>query len=131
MSRASATVTEFSRGTRRTHDLIESDKVVGTNVYRPNGEKIGSIERLMIDKYSGQVAYAVMSFGGFLGLGHEHYPVPWPRLDYEPKHEGFVVDISDAELKNAPKFESGDEWWSDPKRGETIYGYYRVPPYWV
>jgi hypothetical protein len=128
---ASASVTEFNRGTRRTHDLIESDKVVGTNVYRPNGEKIGSIERLMIDKYSGQVAYAVMSFGGFLGLGHEHYPVPWPRLDYEPKHEGFVVDISDAELKNAPKFESGDEWWSDQKRGEKIYGYYRVPPYWV
>jgi hypothetical protein len=86
----------------------------------------------MIDKFSGQVAYAVMSFGGFLGLGHEHYPVPWPRLDYEKKHGGFVVNISDEELKNAPKFDPGEEWdWSDTKRGETIYGYYRVPPYWV
>lgn len=115
---------------RYTHDLIESDKVVGTNVYRDGGEKIGKIERLMIDKVGGQVAYAVMSFGGFLGLGHEHYPVPWPRLDYDPKLEGFRVNISDQELKNAPKFDPGDDW-ADAKEGETIYGYYRVPPYWV
>jgi sporulation protein YlmC with PRC-barrel domain len=130
MSRAATLAPTQER--RFTHDLIESDKVVGTNVYRSNGEKIGTIERLMIDKFSGQVAYAVMSFGGFLGLGHEHYPVPWPRLDYEKKHKGFVVNISDDELKNAPKFDPGEEWdWADTKRGETIYGYYRVPPYWI
>jgi hypothetical protein len=117
---------------RVTHDLIESDKVVGTNVYRPNGDKIGKIERLMIDKFSGQVAYAVMSFGGFLGMGHEHYPVPWALLDYEKKQEGFVVNISDDQLKNAPKFDPGDEWdWADSKRGESVYDYYRVRPYWI
>ena len=117
---------------RVTHDLIESDKVVGTNIYRPNGDKIGKIERLMIDKFSGQVAYAVMSFGGFLGLGHEHYPVPWALLDYEKKFAGFAVNISDDQLKNAPKFDPGEDWdWTDSKRGATVYDYYRVRPYWI
>jgi sporulation protein YlmC with PRC-barrel domain len=63
--------------TRETASLIGSDKVEGTNVYRSNGDKIGAIERIMIDKQSGKVGYAVMSFGGFLGIGHDHYPVPW------------------------------------------------------
>jgi hypothetical protein len=128
MSRAATRAPER----RFTHDLIESDKVVGTSVYRANGEKIGKIERLMIDKYSGLVAYAVMSFGGFLGLGHEHYPIPWALLDYEKSHQGFVVNINDEQLKNAPKFDPGDDWgWADNKRGESVYGYYRVPPYWI
>ena len=68
MSRTAAMPGSHER--RETHDLIGSDRVEGTNVYRSNGDKIGSIERIMIDKYSGQVAYAVMSFGGFLGIGH-------------------------------------------------------------
>ena len=58
------------------HSLIASDKVEGTNVRRPNGDKIGEIERVMIDKVSGKVAYAVMSFGGFLGMGEDYYPLP-------------------------------------------------------
>lgn len=61
-------------GTRETSKLIASDKVEGTPVYRSSGEQIGRIERLMIDKLSGKVAYAVMSFGGFLGMGEDHYP---------------------------------------------------------
>jgi hypothetical protein len=130
MSRAAAMPGSHER--RETHDLIGSDKVEGTNVYRSNGDKIGTIERIMIDKYSGQVAYAVMSFGGFLGLGHEHYPVPWPRLDYNKKLGGFEVNISDKELENAPKFEPGsDDEWTGADKGREIYAYYRVPPYWV
>src|SRR5437660_5353192 len=81
--------TEFTRmattrtdETRESYDLIGSDKVEGTNVYRSDGEKVGSIERVMLEKRSGKVAYAVMSFGGFLGLGHDHYPIPWARLSY-------------------------------------------------
>jgi hypothetical protein len=85
---------------RETHDLIGSDKVEGTNVYRSNGEKIGQIERVMLEKTSGKVAFAVMSFGGFLGLGHDHYPVPWQRLTYNERLGGYEVDISDEELKS-------------------------------
>ena len=67
---------------RETSNLIASDKVEGTPVYRLNGDNIGQIERVMIDKISGKVAYAVMSFGGFLGIGEDYYPLPWSVLTY-------------------------------------------------
>jgi sporulation protein YlmC with PRC-barrel domain len=69
--------------TRETAGLIGSDKVEGTAVYDARGEKMGSIERVMIEKRSGQVAYAVLSFGGFLGLGSDYYPIPWASLSYD------------------------------------------------
>jgi len=62
---------------RETASLIGSDKVEGTAVYGPDNQKIGSVQRVMIDKISGKVAYAVISFGGFLGMGEDYYPVPW------------------------------------------------------
>jgi hypothetical protein len=110
-----------------TSTLIGSDKVEGTNVYRSSGEKIGSIERIMIDKRSGKVAYAIMSFGGFLGLGHEHYPVPWARLTYNTSLGGYELNISDAELKGAPKYSSEDWEWSSTHHRE-IHDYYNVVP---
>ena len=116
---------------RETHDLIGSDKVEGTNVYRSNGDKIGQIERIMLEKTTGKVAYAVMSFGGFLGLGHEHYPVPWSRLDYNPKLGGYEVNISDNELKGAPKYDPAKEWNWTGEQGRKVYDYYAVPPYWM
>lgn len=117
--------------TKLTHDLIESDRVEGTNVYRSDGTKIGSIERIMIDKYSGQAAYAVMSFGGFLGLGHDHYPIPWAKLDYNPELGGYEVNITDEELKAAPHFDPGKEYSWDTVQGQKIYGHYGVPTYWA
>ena len=70
------------------HQLISSEDVEGTNVYGVDGKKIGDIDHLMIEKVSGRVAYAVISFGGFLGLGHSHYPAPWAALKYDTKLEG-------------------------------------------
>jgi hypothetical protein len=117
---------------RETSSLIGSDKVEGTNVYRSNGDNIGSIERIMIDKLSGKVAYAVMSFGGFLGIGHEHYPVPWSLLTYNTKLGGYEVNISDQQLKGAPSYANDNDWdWEDRKRAQQVYDYYRVPPYWM
>jgi hypothetical protein len=112
------------------HDLIGSDRVEGTNVYRSDGTKIGEIERIMVDKYSGQVAYAVMSFGGFLGIGEDHYPIPWQRLTYNERLGGYEVNLTDSQLENAPKYATGEEWKWDPARGRQIYDYYGVPPYW-
>ena len=83
---------------RETVSLIGSDKVEGTPVYRSNGDRVGQIERVMIDKLSGKVAYAVMSFGGFLGLGEDHYPVPWSLLTYNRELGGYDVDLSDEQL---------------------------------
>ena len=77
-----ATQSALDTSTRETYSLIGSDKVEGTAVYRSNGEKVGRIERVMIDKINGKVAYAVMSFGGFMGIGEDYYPLPWSLLTY-------------------------------------------------
>src|SRR6266545_7264545 len=89
---------------RETLHLIGSDKVEGTKVYRSNGEKVGTIERVMLDKLTGRVAYAVMSFGGFLGIGHDHYPIPWSLLRYNTDLDGYEVNIEPAQLTGAPKY---------------------------
>jgi hypothetical protein len=118
--------------TRETHSLIGSDKVEGTNVYRSNGDRIGHIERVMIDKRSGKVAYAVMGFGGFLGLGEDYYPIPWSLLTYNERLDGYEVNISDAQLKGAPKYSQSEDWdWTDRARAQRVYDYYKVAPYWM
>jgi hypothetical protein len=110
---------------RETGSLIGSDKVEGTNVYRSNGDSVGEIERVMIDKQSGKVAYAVMSFGGFLGIGEDYYPLPWSRLTYNERLGGYEVNISENDLKNAPKYGKQQNWdWNDQRMNEvnTYYG---------
>jgi PRC-barrel domain len=117
--------------THSPHSLIASDRVEGTPVRRSNGEKIGSIERLMIDKVSGNVAYAVLSFGGFLGMGYKHAPIPWARLTYDTSLSAYRVELSNEELRNAPSTGAGEEFdWGDRSRELEIHNYYRVPPYW-
>ncbi len=116
---------------RETAGLIGSDKVEGTAVYRSNGDRIGTIDRLMIDKLSGKVGYAVMSFGGFLGIGDDHYPVPWSLLTYNTDLGGYEVNISDAQLRGAPRFAQGEDWERyDRDRETALYSYYGVTPYW-
>jgi hypothetical protein len=95
---------------RETVALIGSDKVAGTPVYRPDGDRVGQIERVMIDKLSGKVAYAVMSFGGFSGIGEDYYPLPWRLLTYNPEFGGYQVSIGEERLKGAPKFSSDQNW---------------------
>src|ERR1700745_3929485 len=98
----------------RSHQLIASDRVEGTAVRRPNGDMIGHIERLMIDKVTGKVSYAILSFGGFLGIGANLIPLPWGRLHYNPKFEAYELDIEDDELKAAPSFPADKDFdWGD------------------
>ena len=111
--------------TRETANLIASDKVEGTPVYRSNGERVGEIKRIMIDKISGKVAYAVMSFGGFMGIGEDYYQLPWSLLSYNPELEGYEVNLSESQLKNAPRYSKHENWdWSDRARERTINDYY-------
>jgi hypothetical protein len=86
-------------------NLIGSDKVEGTAVYGADRTKIGSIERVMIDKASGKVSYAVLSFGGFLGIGDDHYPLPWQSLKYDTSLGGYVTGVTETQLKGAPSDE--------------------------
>jgi hypothetical protein len=82
----------------------------------------------MIDKISGKVAYAVVSFGGFLGMGEDYYPMPWTKLDYDTSLGGYRVDITEDQLKGAPKFNRSTDWnWSDRSRDRTVYDYYSTP----
>ncbi len=116
---------------KETHDLIASDKVEGTKVYDADGEHVGSIERILVEKRSGKVSYAVLSFGGFLGMGHEHYPLPWSKLNYDEELGGYRVDVSRQQLEGAPKYDrEEDDYWT-AENGRRVYDYYGVAPYWI
>ncbi len=117
---------------RETGTLIGSDKVEGTAVFGANDIKIGSIERVMIDKRSGRVSYAVLSFGGFLGIGDDHYPLPWQSLKYDTNLGGYRTGITESQLKGAPKYGAAEDWDDGNRdRDTSIYDYYGVPPYWM
>lgn len=111
-----------------TVSLIGSDKVDGTAVYGADDQKIGAVQRVMIDKISGKVAYAVVSFGGFLGMGEDYYPVPWPNLKYDTRIGGYRVGITVDQLQGAPHFNRNTDWdWTDRARDRTVYAYYGTP----
>ena len=110
------------------HQLISSEDVEGTEVYDPAGKNIGKVDHLMIDKMSGRVAYAVISFGGFMGLGHSHYPVPWGALKYDTSLGGFRTSINQQQLKDAPEF--SDNSWGDRSWETRTHQHYNVPQYW-
>lgn len=114
-------------GRDEAHDLIASDKVEDTPVYRPDGEKIGRISHFMVGKRSGKVEYALLSFGGFLGMGKELRPVPWDALDYNIDLGGYVVSAEEDTLKNSPYIQKGHEPAWDKAYGMHIYGYWGVP----
>ncbi len=108
-----------------TASLIASDKVEGTSVYDPRGEKLGSIYTVMLDKQSGKVSYAVLSFGGFLGIGESYYPLPWTQLRYDTRLDGYVVSITEEQLKGAPRYERSDSVnWADTSWRSRIDTYY-------
>src|SRR3954463_15591246 len=100
---------------RETVSLVGSDKVEGTAVYGADAKKIGKIERVMIDKISGKVAYAVLTFGGFMGIGEDYYPLPWASLKYDTSLEGYVTGITERQLNGAPKYSKAQSWdWTNP-----------------
>lgn len=111
-----------------TSRLISSEKVDGTAVYDRRGERLGTVHHLMIDKVSGQVSYAVMSFGGFLGIGESYHPLPWKKLTYETRLGGYVVDVDRSRLEGAPSYRSSDTPnWSDPSYTGRIDQYWMMP----
>jgi hypothetical protein len=108
-----------------TLQLISSDKVEGTAVYSTTGEHLGSIYNVMIDKESGKVAYAVMSFGGILGLGSDYHPLPWDQLTYDRNQGGYVVKLTREQLEKAPAYSRSEtDPWDDPAYRSSIAAYY-------
>jgi PRC-barrel domain len=116
---------------RETSTLIAADKVQGTDVFNNGGDRLGSVHDLMIDKQTGQVAYAIMSFGGFLGIGNSYHPLPWSLLRYNQNLGGYVVELNESLLKSAPSYPIGTEpAWGDPEYESKLHDYYGVGPYW-
>lgn len=113
---------------RETGTLIGRDKVEGTAVYGADRQKIGSIERVMIDKSSGRVSYAVLSFGGFLGIGDDHYPLPWQSLKYDESLGGYIAGVTLKQLERAPRYGNDNAWnWSDASKARSVNDYYGIP----
>jgi len=110
--------------------LIAADQVEGTSIYSGKGESLGSVEDVMIDKVSGRIAYAIAGFGGFLGIGNRHYPLPWDKLKYDTRMGGYVVDLDRRVLEGAPSYSDAEvAGWQDPAWGRRVYDYYGTPPY--
>jgi hypothetical protein len=105
--------------------LISSERVTGTNVYNAAGDKLGSIETVMIDKRSGQVRFAVMSFGGFLGIGEKYHQLPWAGLTYDEEQSGYVVNLSREALEGAPSYGRDEvDSFDYDREGDAIDSYY-------
>jgi hypothetical protein len=121
-------------GAASAHPLIPAKRVNGATVFNQAGEAIGKVEDIAIDKRTGKVAYAILSFGGFLGLGDKHQPLPWSALDYDPGRGGYVVDVTEEFLRLAPKLDTAElSGWDDTPQREAFYNYYApsgVRPYW-
>lgn len=110
---------------------IRAKKVLGTSVKNRRGKKIGEIEDIVLDKQSNNIMFAIVSFGGFLGLGEKYHPLPWAALDYDEQSDGYIVDVSEETLRCAPagSIEELTRVDANALRDQT-YSYYRVNPYW-
>lgn len=104
--------------------MIASNKVEGTAVYGLDGDRLGSVYNFMVDKYSGKVEYAVMTYGGFLGMGTRYYPLPWKLLKYDTRIGGYRVEMTHRDLERAPSFDRNSEPRFDTAYGERVHGWY-------
>ena len=115
-----------------TASLISAGKVQGTNVYNAQGDSLGEVYDVMIDKRSGKIAYAVMSFGGFLGMGNDYHPLPWNTLKYDTRQGGYVVGLTKQQLEGAPHYGRNETpAWGDRNYEQGIHDYYKTAPYWA
>lgn len=120
----------------RHENLIVASRVKGASVFNLDGDRIGHIDDLSIERQSGQVRYALMSFGGFLGIGEKLHPLPWSVLKYNTEKMGYSVPLSRAELENAPSYtvdELAAYGGQDVDYRERLYQYYQpfgATPYW-
>ena len=107
-----------------TTDLIGSNKVDGTAVYDRDGTKLGTVYNFMVGKRSGKVAYAVLSFGGMLGIGGSYYPVPWNTLTYDTSKGGYVLGIDKDRIGSAPSYRAGEDPFASSGYGRQVTDYW-------
>ena len=112
-------------------DAIPASRVIGTAVYNTSGERIGTVEDVMLDKTSNSIMFAVVGFGGLLGIGEKYHAVPWAVLDYETDKGGYVVPFTREQLEKAPTSSIDALTGEDGARARNAaFEYYEVEPYW-
>ena len=115
------------QATSSANAVITSDRVTGTDVFNPAGDSLGSIDYLVIDKRSGIVRYAVLEFGGILGMGADRYPLPWAMLEYDLDKDGYVVPLEKEQLSDAPRHAGDARPDYDETYGRAVYAHYGTP----
>lgn len=124
-------ILEQQRVTDDAHELISSRRVEGTAVYNKDQQKLGSVHSVMIEKRSGRVAYALMSFGGFLGIAGRVHPIPWEMLTYDIDLDAYVVDLTNEQIRSAPTLQLDEaDRPRDRDYDEEVAGYYGRLPWW-
>jgi len=112
-------------------EVLSASTLIGDNVRNMNGEDLGKLEEIMLDLDEGRASYAVLSFGGFLGVGDKLFAIPWDALSVDTENEEIVLDIQKEQLENAPGFDK-DDWPKTTDRDwlVEVYSYYGYDPYW-
>lgn len=120
-----------ARAVRYTDIVAAKKTVIGSNVVNKHNEELGTIEDLVLDAGAGRIAYAVLSFGGFLGMGDKYFAIPWNAFHFNLKENRAVLNLDKKQLENAPGFDK-DNWpnMADSTWGTSIYKHYGYPPYW-
>ena len=112
-------------------DAIAASRVIGTAVYNTAGQKIGAIEDVMLEKTSNGIMFAVIGFGGFLGIGEKYHAIPWSALDYEKSRGGYVVPFTMVQLQAAPVYSINELTGNDGQQArDASFAYFKVDPYW-
>jgi sporulation protein YlmC with PRC-barrel domain len=110
---------------------IRAKKVIGTSIKDSSGSTIGKVEDIVLDKLSSNIMFAVVGFGGFLGIGEKYHPLPWSTLDYDEGVEGYVVNLTKDQLKAAPSYSMDELMQGDGSQfRDRVYDYYKAPRYW-
>lgn len=107
--------------------FVASNLMANPLVYNRGGHKLGTIHSFIVEKQTGQVAYAILSFGGFLGLGQKYHPLPWESLTYDLGRDGYLVTVDKAMLEGSPSYRPDDAPQFDDAYGQRVSTYYGMP----
>lgn len=114
------------------YGVVPASKIIGETVVNRQSENVGKIDELVIDAKKNRIIYAVLSFGGFMGMGNKLFAMPWEAFEFSTTENKLVLNVDKEKLKAAPGFEKGDKWpdFKDKLWGESIYNYYNYTPPW-
>ena len=112
--------------------VVSASKIIGEEVVNRQNENLGKIQELVIDAREGRMAYAVLSFGGFMGLGNKLFAMPWKAFEFSTTENKLILDVDKKKLEAAPGFDKDSPWpdFADRTWGGKIYDYYGFAPYW-